>query len=129
MPPFINHFDDFNIHDDRNDRNDHYNNYDNDHYNNHELYHHINPFEQHINRINHNIVHPIQHLPHHITLIEYVMYSLITILFLITIPFFSPLKLMLAAVYTTYVAQNWIGVMSILALMTFLALSEMIAKG
>ena len=123
MPPFINHFDHFNIHD---------NNYD-DHNDNHELYHHpINPFEgveQHINRINHNIVQPIQHFPHHITLIEYVMYTLITILFFITIPFFSPLKLMLAAIYTTYVAQNWIGVMSILALMTFLALSEMLAKG
>lgn len=124
MPPFINHFDHFDIHED-------YVHHDND--NDHQLYHHpVNPFEgfeavEH--HINHNIVQPIQHLPHHITLIEYVMYTIITILFLITLPFFSPLKLMLAAVYTTYVVQNWIGLMSILALMTFLALSEIIAKG
>lgn len=112
MPPFINHFDHFNIHDDRDYHHDYNNNNDNDP--EPELYHPVQP---------------IQHLPHHITLTEYVMYTIITILFLITLPFFSPLKLMLAAVYTTYVVQNWMGLMSILAVMTFLALSEMIAKG
>ena len=115
MPPFINHFDHFNIHDDRDYHHD-YHYYDNDPVP--ELYHHVN-----------HPVQPIQHLPHHITLTEYVMYTIITILFLITLPFFSPLKLMLAAVYTTYVVQNWMGLMSILAVMTFLAISEMIAKG
>jgi hypothetical protein len=126
MPPFINHFDHFNIHDDRDYNHDY-----NYNYNDHELYHHpVNPFEG-VDGVeaNPNIIQPIQHLPHHITITEYVMYTIITILFLITLPFFSPLKLMLAAVYTTYVVQNWIGLMSILALMTFLSIAEMIAKG